>query len=77
MRKFFEDTREILDNRRPNFISTYAFAVAEMANKAWTGADDENRVKQDLANLLKRGFKGLYVSLAMRMDIVKALPVPG
>jgi len=74
MRQFFREVQDILENRRQAFVSAYAHAVVELAAKAWMSTDDENRVKQDLSNLLKRGFRGLYTTLAMKMDIMKELP---
>lgn len=73
MRGFFRKVRSILDTQHQLFVSTYAFAAAEFAAKAWTGAEDENRVKQNLSSLLRSGFKGLYVTLTMKMDIMKEL----
>ena len=76
MRAFFQEVRNILETQHQSFVSAYAYAVADFAAKAWTGADDENRVKQNLSNLLRSGFKGLYVTLTMRMDIMKELSPP-
>ena len=74
MREFLQKTREILDTRRSSFVSTYVHAVTEVATKAWENTEDENRIKQDLFNMLKRGFRGHYNALKMKMDVLRAFP---
>jgi hypothetical protein len=73
MKDFVGRTLELLSSDPAEFVRTYLRAISTFANEARLGSDDDDRVRQGLSNLLKRGFRSLYSTLTMNIDVESKL----
>jgi hypothetical protein len=68
MRAFVSKAAEAMGNRQGDYIRIYVRAMGAFASEART-SDDDNRVRQVLSGLLKRGFRSVYSNLLMAIDV--------